>query len=257
MIPSMPDSTLKILFFSLLFFSFTEVLSQGPGGIGQKDTAITKKEHMGFFELNIGADTRHATGLLTSIDGSGRLPYAATAVGLTGRMQSSFIGNILFPGKERKFKAFDLLTGELSLGGLTTGNPNETSGTWLAYRFDFGGGMVYRLNEHNDMGLGLMLLKFARDKVSPNISGSGIALRYRCYKMQAEAGVEARRERMFGYLMKDAPVQWTAALRYLFNGKKSAGIKMEMLSGSRNFLKVGNIEVHQVWSLRLFYGIYF
>jgi hypothetical protein len=212
---------------------------------------------MGFFDLNIGPDYRQAHGIYDNTTTAVHYPYHATAVGWTGRMQSSFLGNFILSDRKGKLKIGDVLAAEASLGGLTTGNPNEKSGIWLAYRVEFGGALIWHANKNNDAGITFTLLKFSRDKVSPNVSGSGITFRYRYRKFQAEAALEVRRERIAGYLMPHVPLQFAGTLRYLLNKRNNLGVRFESLSGNRNTLFTDNLQVQRIWSLKLFYGIYF
>ncbi len=158
--------------------------------------------------------------------------------------------------KAGKIKVVDLLASELSIGDFYSSNPKEKSGIWIAYKFEFGVGTIFKVNQHNEIGVNFILLKFARDKVSPNISGSGILLKYRFENWQIEGGVESRRERMFGYLMPK-PVQYILNFKYLIDGNSNFGIRLETLRGNRNKLNSGLVEIDQVKTLKIFYGKYF
>lgn len=241
----------------------------------QKDSiplSIRQDRHVrqiGFFDLNIGPDIRHAQGTYDYPHGILGKPvsqkkYASDAMGITGRMQSSFLGNHLLKQENKRFRAGDVLAAEASLGFLSTNNPSEKPGLWIAYRFEFGATAMYRINDKNELGITFTLLRFSRDRVSPNISGSAVLLKYRHNNWIVEGGLEVRRDRIVSWIFpltgnSDIPLQYAFGTRHLFGSTKNAGLRFELLTGKSNLLIAdnGSLRVDKIWSLRFFYGIYF
>jgi hypothetical protein len=205
---------------------------------------------MGFYDMNLGIDFRYSQ----YNSSSNSTVKNNIAGGISERLQSSFLGHLK---KDKKFVIGDLLSAELAQGMISSNYSNAHSSLWLSYRFQFGVGMIYRFNTMNDLGLNIMLLEFARDDVSPNISGSNILLRYRHSKCIFETGLAARRGRVFGWITaipENNPMQLMTNFRYLINEKKNIGIRAEWFPYK---LTEGTEYFNNITSIRFFYGIYF
>jgi hypothetical protein len=241
------------LIISLIFSGFSTYAST-------LDTDSSRKESkIGFFDLNVGPDVRYFRGGYQT-DSSNRFTNHAYLI--TARMQHSFLGNYILDKAFKKFRFGDILAGELSPGFIVD-KPGHSTTPWIAYRFELGFGAIWSINTKNEIGLTLTLLKFARDRVAPNISGSNIMLRYRYGRIVVEGGIEARRDRIFGWLLffnkgNELPVQYTFTSRYLIDKKRNLGVRCEFMSGEfgRNYINDQFI-LKNLWSLKLFYGIYF
>ena len=238
----------RILFASFILFLTPAFLF---GSDPDHPESSDQKTKMGFYEMNFGMDGRYA-----QYSNASSLIETKTnaAFGISGRMQSSFAG---YFNRHNKFLIGDLLSAELAAGGLSSYYSNAISNIWLSYRFEFGLGMIYRINKKNDVGLNLMLLRFASDKVSQNMSGSSVVIRYRYSKVMIEGGVETRRDRIVGWIndiQSNIPLQGTLSCKYLLNEKKNAGIRCEFLPAK---ITVNNESFNNILSIRLFYGIYF
>jgi hypothetical protein len=214
---------------------------------------------MGFFDLNAGPDIRYFKGTYAT---NPSVHFVNSAYVISARMQNSFLGNYIFDNRFKKFRLGDVLAAEFS-PGMVYDKPAKSFTPLIAYRFEFGFGSILSLNSKNDIGLTFTLLKFARDRVSPNISASNILVRYRLGRFLAEAGIEARRDRIFGWLNffkrnNQLPVQYTFTGRYLISNKKNIGFRLEHMCGTigRNYIN-DKISLKALWSLKLFYGIYF
>ena len=225
------------------------------------EDSLQKKEilRMGFFDLNLGINWNRSWG--ESI--SNKSTFHERAVGLSLRMQSSFIDNYLTKSN-RRIRFGDILAAEIAAGKIGPAGEDRWN-VWLAYRFEFGFATVAKLTDESDIGLTLTLLKFARDRISPNVSGSNILLRYRRGRMMAEGGMEARRDRIFGWLtyfttVSQFPLQYTITARYLFETEETYGVNLglrfELANASSDYI-LGDLNYEGWWTLRLFYGIYF
>ncbi len=206
---------------------------------------------MTFYDLNFGADMHSANYSNNSSPDIIKKNYAA---GISGRMQSSFAANF---NRNKKFMVVDLLSAEVATGAINSSFSTSASSLWLSYRFEFGLGMIYRINKKNDVGLNFILLRFAHDNISQNISGSNVMLRYRYSKMMLEGGVETRRERIIGWyfnIQDNVPVQMSFGARYLLNEKNNIGVRCEFLSPK---ITTGTENFNTILSARIFYGIYF
>lgn len=237
----------RIIFaFSILFLTSNFLFGSDP----EVANMSTNKIKLGFYEINVGVDGRYAQ--YSNINKEGlKLNYAA---GFSGRMQSSFAANF---NQHKKFMIADLLSAEVATGVINSSFSTATSSLWLSYRFEFGLGMIYRINKNNDVGLNFMLLRFAHDNISQNISGSSVMIRYRYSKIIFEAGVETRRDRIVGWLsdiQSNKPLQETFTCKYLLNERKNVGIRCEYFPST--FL-VDNENFKNILSARFFYGIYF
>jgi hypothetical protein len=250
----------KILIISFLITPVKLFSQEIPAHLMIKDSI---QKRLGFGDFHIGPDIRHAKGSfpISKAGQSGKI--SSTAAGITGRLQSSFIRNYLLAHKNSRFSAGDVLAAEMSLGGLSANSPTEDSGIWLAYRFEFGFGAVYKISKNQEIGITLTLLRFSRDRVSQNISGSSLSVRYRYSSIVAEAGLESRRERIAGWLFPlmgstTVPLQYQFTMRYLLSRLRNTGIRTEWLSGiNHGLFTPENTHFTSVWSVHVFYGIYF
>jgi hypothetical protein len=219
-----------------------------------RDDSLSRIKPMGLFDLNGGADFRSAR-VRNDIPFANE--FTNLASGFSGRMQSSvrWSYRALTPG--RKFEWGDILAGEVYIGKLSSVSPHQTGNLWLAYKFEFGLGGRLRINDHSEAGVNLILLKFSRDNVSGNFSGSGITGRYRYKRAMIEAGAEARQDRVLGVLIdiqKKIPLQYAFTGRYLLKRGRNIGLHLELLPAT--FAQDG-MAYSKTWSLSLFYGIYF
>jgi hypothetical protein len=249
---------------TISFFIFLSMLQSGLATAQGNDSLKVPSEFsMGFFDLNLGADLRNFKGAHVE---NPTASFINKAYFLTARMQSSFLHNYIFSNRLKRIRFGDVLAAELS-PGIILEKPDKNFIPGIAYRFEFGFGTIISINNKNDVGLTLTLLKFARDKVSPNISGSNILLRYRYGRLMAEGGIETRRDRIFGWLNyfninNHLPVQYTFTTRCLLGSGKNIGFRFEYMlakSGSEtvpNYM-YENVIFKELWSLKLFYGIYF
>jgi hypothetical protein len=237
------NNFLRIIFLTIFFFLSVALSAQNDSIFGR----------MGFSDLNIGIDLRQAS----KWDLNKNNLYNNFGVGITARMQSSFIVNHLMDFSKRKFIFGDVLAGEFS-GGILIQDKSVSFNP--GYRFEFGFGCIRRINSRQDLGLTLTMLKFGRDNVSPNFAGSNFLLRYRHARIMLEGGIEARRSRIIGWtdlFNKNAfPVQYLFMLRYLLPGNKNMGIRMEYLN-NKTITYDEDLNMHKVFSLKIFYGIYF
>jgi hypothetical protein len=210
---------------------------------------------MGLFDLMAGADFRSAGRANENLPFSIQTNYAT---GFSAHLQSSILWSYRsLQNKNKRFVWGDILAGEVFAGKLSTTLPHESGSVWTAYQFEFGFGGRLTINEQSELGLNLILLKFSRDNVSGNISGSGILGRYRYKRIMLEAGTEARQERAFGVVIDvrdKIPLQGLWSVRYLMPSGKNLGIRAETLSG---IYHQDGYQYSKVWSVKIFYGIYF
>ena len=216
---------------------------------------------MTFSELNVGLDFRASRGNYIHVSKGFNQSYLTNSYGLSARMQSSFIANYLTPNQKR-FQIGDVLAGEVATMVLHSNNPDLHSPIGVAYRFEFGLGTIFRINKNQDIGLNLIILKFARDRVSPNISGSFIQLRYRYKRLLVEGGIEARRDRIFGWLQAlqpnfYMPIQSHIKLSLLCNRSHILGLRAEWFGNEQNLYLQNNMNTKLSITARLYYGIYF
>jgi hypothetical protein len=207
---------------------------------------------LGLFDLQAGATWR-STQMKSTIPGDGwRVNRAG---GISVRMQSSILWSVR--ARNKAFTWGDILGAELFAGTLSTHLPHESGNAWIAYQFDFGFGGRLRLGRNSEAGVNVLLLKFSRDNVTGNISGSGVTGRYRYKRLLAEAGLVARHERALGVLtdIRDKiSVQQAWTLRYLFRSGRNLGVTAETLSGHYH---QDEFLYSKIWSVKIFYGIYF
>jgi hypothetical protein len=227
-----------------------------PGDSTRKmnlNDSTSRIQPMGLFDLNAGANFRSAH---MSNDISPGNSFINQASGFSGRMQSSIRWSYRAI-RPRKFMWGDILSGEVYIGKLSSSMPHQSGDVWVAYKFELGIGGRLTISKNSDVGLNLILLKFARDNVSGNFSGSGITGRYRYKRAMIEAGAEARQDRALGVLIdiqKKDPLQLTFTGRWLLKGRRNIGVNLETLPA---MFSENGVDYSKTWSLRIFYGIYF
>jgi hypothetical protein len=209
---------------------------------------------MGLFDLQLAAVARQSGVAADATPGS-----IATnrAWGFSGRMQSSVRWSYKARQRPSRFAWADLIAAEVYLGNLSSSFSHQTGQLWMAYKFEFGLGGRLRISDDQDLGINLVLLKFARDNVSGNISGSGITGRYRYQRAMLEAGLDARQDRALGVaidLSRHIPLQYVFTGRYLLKSGRNIGVTLETLPGT--FYQDSN-QYTKTWSWKVFYGIYF
>lgn len=246
--------------FTITWLPFVLVLTSlrvigGPLIKLAEDTTSHPVFPMGFFELNFGTTYRSA-----GMAGESQPSVIQTnyATGFSGRMQSSVLWNYRHTQQTKhRFTWGDIIAAEIFTGTLSTKLQHESGNLWVAYQFDFGLGGRLTINDHSEAGLNLILLKFSRDNVSGNISGSGIVGRYRYKRLLAEGGLIARHDRALGVIidLRDRiAMQGTWTLRYLMKRGKNIGVTAESLPG---IFHQDTFQYTRIWSVKIFYGIYF
>lgn len=214
-----------------------------------------------FGTLNFGFDFKNSNGRYINFNQPPNSSYDTYLYGFSAQLQSSFVAQYLAP-RQGRFQVGDLLNGEVGAGFFSTDNRDIAMPLATYYRFDFGLGTIFRVNKNNDLGLNLILLKFARDRVSPNISGSLLQLRYRYKRLVLEAGIEARRDRIFGWLQAlqpniKIPMQYHAHISFLQANSRISGIRLEYLSDKNNEYLQNNMNPMFYFTLKVYHGLYF
>lgn len=224
----------------------------------KNDSTQKNNPHLGFFDLNVGTDVKDGHGL------SPENTYYRWGWGVSARMQNSFVANYIYnPAKKYRIRIGDFMAAELGTG-LATGQGYGSYHTalLLEYSFEFGIMGIMRLNDNNELGVTITALQFARDHITPNISGSNLLLRYRFRRLVAQAGIEGRRDRVVGWLTtfsadNNIPTQYIGELRYLLSSTKNIGIRTELLANKNSRYIADGILLQTALSIRIFYGIYF
>lgn len=197
-------------------------------------------------DLNVGFDTRF---LHTLQDSASAAYYTTITQGISFRYQSSIILQALtkYPGKP--FKIGDLLSGEMTAGLMQSNDPEQKIPLWFAYRFEMGMVMQYRFSQKVELGMNLILLRFSRDYVTQNISGSALDLRLRLERVILEGGMDNRVLRIFGYVANadDEANMGHLGFRYLLSPGRNVGARLEWLSKSRSANGDGLLNVRVYW----------
>jgi len=252
--PTVPTYYLKRLLLLAVWFPYLLLAQVKNDSLNRKQNS---DPHLGFFDLNVGLDLKNGQGF------SPESPYYRWGWGVSARMQNSFVANYIYnPAKKYRIKIGDFMAAELGTGFVTGQGYGQESALLLAYRFDFGAMGVIRINDKNELGLTITALQFARDRISPNISGSNILVRYRYCRFVLQGGLEGRRDRVFGWINSlspsyDIPMQYIAEVRYLFAPGKNIGARVEVLSDKNSIYISDGVLYNQIISVRVFYGIYF
>ena len=214
---------------SFLFLIIQLLIGQAlPATSMQMEDSLSK---MTLSHVTIGLDYRHSNGNYIINLNSINKPYYSNSYGIVARMQSSIIANYLT--KQRRFIIGDVLAGEVGSIFMETSNPDIKNNIGFTYRFEFGLGTIFRINKKQDIGLNLIILKFTRDRVSPNISGSFVALRYRYRSVLMNVGIEARRDRIFGWIQAlqpnfYMPMQYNFEISWLCRMQRLIGLRLEV-----------------------------
>lgn len=226
------------LFFVTIFFA--------GSGLNAQTARLT------FSDLNIGVDAH-----LTSYqDSASPVRYQNQAVGISGRYQTSVVANLLHKGKNKRFEIADMIAGEMAFGFFKSEDAANKEPLWFNFRFDLGLGILFRINQNQDIGLNWVMMRFANDDLSTYISGSEIQARYRYKKCSIELGTSNRNVRVGGfsetYLKKRGEGNVTSfGFRYLINEKRNLGVRLETFNlGEEEF-------IDRLINCRIFYGYYF
>ncbi len=203
-------------------------------------------------DLNIGLDSR----FLSTLDSASNTTNSTTVEGLSLRYQSSIILHFFDKRPDRKFKAGDLLSAEIAAGFMQSQDPSQKLPAWFAYRFEMGAAFIYNANKNLQLNANLILLRFSRDFVTQNISGSGVELRIRYKRIIIETGLGSRQLRIIGFPIpffnKEEEQNMTIfGFRYLVTQTQNAGARLEIIN--KNITKNGD----GLLNLRFYYGRYF
>lgn len=214
-----------------------------------QDSLRISKYRLRVGDLNLGLDTRY----LNTLDSTGNKFNSTYTEGLSFRYQSSIVFNYAKSQSEKRFRVGDLLSGEVSAGFMQSNDPSQKIPLWFAYRFEVGMVMMYKISQHSDVGLNLVFLRFSRDFVTQNISGSALELRWRIQRVVLETGLENRGLRIVGYVTNanDEKNMFHLGGRYLLSADKNIGFRFEWLNRARSLNGDG------ICHLRVFWGKYF
>ena len=205
-----------------------------------------------FSDLNLGLDTRFTSNRDTLADPR----YYNQAIGISGRYQTSVVANYINKGKDKRFQIVDIVGGELTGGFFKSDSPFKKEPFWFAFRFDLGMGFMYRINEHQQIGLNWYMMRFANDFISEYIGGSELKLRYRYHRVSLELGTINRNVRVGGVFenyIKDTKDEnmYSLGIRYLLNEKRNVGLRIENFNWQAEGAK------DQILNIRLYYGLYY
>lgn len=230
-----------LIFGALIFLKFQPAFSQD---------STQYKIRAG--DLNFGLDGR----VLNTMDSASNTFYNTKVEGLSFRYQSSIILHHFDKKPGRKFKVGDLLSAEITAGFMQSQDPSQNLPVWFAYKFEMGAAFIYQANKNLDLNGNLILLRFARDFVTQNISGSGLDLRVRYKRVIIETGLGSRQLRIIGFPVplfnkEEEQNMNNIGFRYLVNPTKNLGIRLEMLN--KNISKNGD----GLLNVRIYYGKYF
>lgn len=238
---------MRVSFFSIFFLAiaFSYILV-APTYVSAQLPQLT------FSDLNFGVDTRFTTNQDSVISPV----YSNQAFGFSGRFQTSVVANYVQRGKNKRFLIGDMVGGELTTGLFKSENPDKKEPLWFAFRFDLGVGTLYRINDHQQVGLNWVMMRFANDFISEYISGSEMQLRYRYKKFSFEVGTIGRYIRMGGFLetyyKSDVDRNMTSlGFRYLIDESHNLGVRTEVFQAEALTVR------DKLFNLRLYYGLYF
>lgn len=241
---------ISLTFLSLFYFQFARAQVA--------DSLLQMK----FSHLNVGLDYRFCEGKYDRGPNSANFQNFKTSLyGFSLQYQTSFLGNYLLKNN-KKIKLGDLLSSSLGLGIYNSKHPEIDIPLATYYNFEFGFGAIWSIHKQHEIGLNLMILKFARDRVSPNRSGSMMMLRYRYSKYTLSVGVEARRDRIFGWLQVFqtallVPLQYHFQLEYAMLKTKKVGLRIEVLKDAQTTYFQNNIIPQFNINSQLYYGVSF
>ena len=226
--------------------------------------------NLSFFEANIGLDTRYGyvnNTIRANDDSIFKTPKRAfaenRAFGVSAVIKSSLLANFILQQEEKKWRFGDVLWAGLSTGMLQNvndlaNNPLKNS-VWFAYNFGLGFAVSRVISPKKELGINLTILKFIVDDVAENFSGSGIGLRYRYTNLVGEIGTEARREVFGGWFLPTTiqPRQFYFKGNFLLKHQKTIGFQAEIAQNSYKDIRLNNDFRYNIWSVQVFYGIYF
>ena len=144
-----------------------------------------------------------------------------------GRVMASTALNFFQFRKNKDFRWGDVFIAESRLG-FRNQQIEQSKHLLLAYQFSVGLMANYLVSPDHEVGLMLVPLKFASDKVAPNVSGSFWAIRYANKNMAVTFQQESRSLSFLGWLVASTlnPHQYTIELLL----KKKYGMRAEWAS---------------------------
>jgi hypothetical protein len=204
-----------------------------------------------FSDLNLGLNAH-----FTSYQDSIIYPrYFNQAGGVSFRYQTSMVANYLHRGKTKRFQVVDIVAGELTGGLFQSTDQRFKQPGWFAFRFDLGAGSLWNINDHHQLGLNWILMRFANDFISDYVGGSELQIRYRYKRVALELGTINRKVRVGGifesYIKEDEGSMYSIGMRYLQSGKNNLGFRVEL------FNLPENKSDDRVVAVRLYYGYYY
>ena len=213
---------------------------------------FSQSSKLTFSDLNIGLDSRFTSNQDSIVDPR----YYNQAFGISGKYQTSVVANYINKGKDKRFQIVDIVGGELTGGFFKSDSPFKKKPFWFAFRFDLGMGFMYRINEHQQIGLNWYMMRFANDFIADYVSGSELKLRYRYKKASLEIGTINRNVRVGGVFenyIKDTKDEnlYSLGFRYLINEKRNIGLRIENFNWQAEGAK------DQIFNIRLYYGLYY
>jgi hypothetical protein len=221
-------------------------------GILYTTITIAQSPKLTFSDLNLGVDACFTSNQDSIISAR----YYNQAFGVSGKYQTSVVANYVNKGKDKRFQIVDIVGGELTGGLFKSDSPFKKEPFWFAFRFDLGMGCMYRINEHQQIGLNWYMMRFANDFISDYIGGAELQLRYRFQRMSLELGTINRNVRVGGVFenyIKDTKDEnmYSLGVRYLLNEKRNVGLRVENFNWQAEGAK------DQILNVRLYYGLYY
>lgn len=229
----------RVGFWFIFYFLFISSL------FSQESVVSNYKLRVG--DLNLGLDTRS----LNTRDSL--FLYQTYVGGISLRYQSSILLGYCLKKPDKRFKVGDILSSEISVGYMQSNDPVQKLPVWFAYRFEMGAAFLYSFNQSTEVGLNLILLRFSRDFVTQNMSGSAIEVRARWKRMVVEAGVDSRQLRILGppvpyFNQEEENNMHHLGFRYFLNGEKNLGFRVEW------FQKKASKNGDGLFNFRVFWG---
>jgi len=231
---------------NLLRFLFAISLQLSVFSVFAQDTTAYK---LRVGDLNLGFDTR----TLSTFDSAGVRSFNTYVGGIGLRYQSSILLNHFNKNPQRRFKAGDLFSSEITVGYMNSNDPVQKLPIWFAYRFELGVALLYRKTKDIDLGCNFILLRFARDFVTQNISGSAVDIRLRIKRIVVEGGLDSRALRIVGvpvpYFNKEEEKNMNhVGLCYLLKQNQNLGMRFEWLE------KTNSLNGDGLYNLRVYWG---
>lgn len=174
-------------------------------------------------------------------------------VSVFGRVMTSTALNFFGFREDKRFRWGDVFVAETRLG-FRRRQIEKSNHLLMGYLFSVGLTANYLLNPENEIGLILVPLKFASDRVSPNVSGSYVAIRYGNRQFAATFRYESRDLSFAGWLVAPTlnPRQYT--LEVLF--KKKYGCRIEWAANRYSDRLYGGRYQNSFPSISVFWGAY-